>query len=131
MFIFFFKQKTAYELRISDWSSDVCSSDLALTGINFSVSAAVGLIVLAGVSVLNGLVVMTAVRERQEHGLPLVEAIREGMSEKMRAVIMTGFVPAVGFIPMAIATGTGAEVQKPLAVTVIGGLIAEIGRAHV
>ncbi|HEY9553768.1 efflux RND transporter permease subunit [Allosphingosinicella sp.] len=97
---------------------------LALTGINFSVSAAVGLIVLAGVSVLNGLVVMTAVRERQEHGLPLVEAIREGMSEKMRAVIMTGFVPAVGFIPMAIATGTGAEVQKPLAVTVIGGLIA-------
>src|SRR3546814_735244 len=104
---------------------------LALTGINFSVSAAVGLIVLAGVSVLNGLVVMTAVRERQEHGLPLVEAIREGMSEKMRAVIMTGFVPAVGFIPMAIATGTGAEVQKPLAVTVIGGLIAEIGRAHV
>jgi len=97
---------------------------LALTGINFSVSAAVGLIVLAGVSVLNGLVVMTAIRERQEHGLPLVEAIREGMTEKMRAVIMTGFVPAIGFIPMAIATGTGAEVQKPLAVTVIGGLIA-------
>ena len=97
---------------------------LVLTGINFSVSAAVGLIVLAGVSVLNGLVVMTAIRERQEHGLPLVEAIREGMAEKMRAVIMTGFVPAIGFIPMAIATGTGAEVQKPLAVTVIGGLIA-------
>ncbi|MBX9643720.1 MAG: CusA/CzcA family heavy metal efflux RND transporter, partial [Novosphingobium sp.] len=97
---------------------------LVLTGINFSVSAAVGLIVLAGVSVLNGLVVMTAIRERQEHGLPLVEAIREGMAEKMRAVIMTGFVPAIGFIPMAIATGTGAEVQKPLATTVIGGLIA-------
>ncbi|MCP9223863.1 CusA/CzcA family heavy metal efflux RND transporter [Erythrobacter sp. LQ02-29] len=97
---------------------------LALTGINFSVSAAVGLIVLAGVSVLNGLVVMTAIRERQEHGMPLIEAIREGMAEKMRAVIMTGFVPAIGFIPMAIATGTGAEVQKPLAVTVIGGLIA-------
>ncbi|GGN45704.1 cation transporter [Novosphingobium indicum] len=97
---------------------------LVLTGINFSVSAAVGLIVLAGVSVLNGLVVMTAIRERQEHGLPLIEAIREGMAEKMRAVIMTGFVPAIGFIPMAIATGTGAEVQKPLATTVIGGLIA-------
>ncbi|BBC71645.1 cation transporter [Altererythrobacter sp. B11] len=97
---------------------------LAVTGINFSVSAAVGLIVLAGVSVLNGLVVMTAIRERQEHGMPLIEAIREGMAEKMRAVIMTGFVPAIGFIPMAIATGTGAEVQKPLAVTVIGGLIA-------
>src|SRR3546814_271137 len=97
---------------------------LALTGINFSVSAAVGLIVLAGVAVLNGLVVMTAIRERQEQGLPLVEAIREGMAAKMRAVIMPGFVPAIGFIPMAIATGTGAHVQNPLAVTVLGGLIA-------
>src|SRR3546814_847575 len=97
---------------------------LALTGINFSVSAAVGFICLAGVAVLNGLVVMTAIRERLENGVPLVEAIREGMTEKMRAVIMTGFVPAIGFVPMAIATGTGAEVQKPLATTVIGGLIA-------
>ncbi|MGQ3066070.1 MAG: efflux RND transporter permease subunit, partial [Sphingopyxis sp.] len=97
---------------------------LALTGINFSVSAAVGFICLAGVAVLNGLVVMTAIRERLENDVPLVEAIREGMTEKMRAVIMTGFVPAIGFVPMAIATGTGAEVQKPLATTVIGGLIA-------
>src|SRR3546814_2988731 len=95
---------------------------LILTGINFYVSAAVGLIVLAGVSVLNGLVVMKAIRERKENGLPLIAAIREGMAEKMRAVIMTGFVPAIGFIPMAIATGTGAEVQKPL---------EKIGRAHV
>ena len=97
---------------------------LALTGINFSVSAAVGFICLAGVAVLNGLVVMTAIRERLENDVPLTEAIREGMTEKMRAVIMTGFVPAIGFVPMAIATGTGAEVQKPLATTVIGGLIA-------
>ncbi|MGD9810141.1 MAG: efflux RND transporter permease subunit [Sphingobium sp.] len=97
---------------------------LALTGINFSVSAAVGFIVLAGVAVLNGLVVMTAIRERLERGLPLAEAIREGMAEKMRAVVMTGFVPAIGFVPMALAHGTGAEVQKPLATTVIGGLIA-------
>jgi cobalt-zinc-cadmium resistance protein CzcA len=97
---------------------------LALTGINFSVSAAVGFICLAGVAVLNGLVVMTAIRERIEKGVALADAIRDGMSEKMRAVIMTGFVPAIGFVPMAIATGTGAEVQKPLATTVIGGLIA-------
>ena len=97
---------------------------LAMTGINFSVSAAVGFIVLAGVAVLNGLVVMTAIRERLENGLPLAEAIREGMAEKMRAVVMTGFVPAIGFVPMALAHGTGAEVQKPLATTVIGGLIA-------
>ncbi len=97
---------------------------LALTGINFSVSAAVGFICLAGVAVLNGLVVMTAIREKIEAGLPLTEAIRHGMAEKMRAVVMTGFVPAIGFVPMALAHGTGAEVQKPLATTVIGGLIA-------
>jgi cobalt-zinc-cadmium resistance protein CzcA len=97
---------------------------LALTGINFSVSAAVGFICLAGVAVLNGLVVMTAIRDRSEGGLPIAQAIREGMAEKMRAVIMTGFVPAIGFVPMALAHGTGAEVQKPLATVVIGGLIA-------
>src|SRR3546814_207589 len=97
---------------------------LAMTGINFSVSAAVGFICLAGVAVLNGLVVMSAIRERMENGLPLAEAIREGMAEKMRAVVMTGFVPAIGFVPMALAHGTGAEVQKPLATVVIGGLIA-------
>ncbi|MES2290938.1 MAG: CusA/CzcA family heavy metal efflux RND transporter [Pseudomonadota bacterium] len=97
---------------------------LALTGINFSVSAAVGFICLAGVAVLNGLVVMTAIREHSEAGMPISDAIRAGMTEKMRAVLMTGFVPAIGFVPMALATGTGAEVQKPLATTVIGGLIA-------
>lgn len=97
---------------------------LALTGIAFSVSAAVGFICLAGVAVLNGLVVMTAIRERIENGAPIAEAIRNGMADKMRAVVMTGFVPAIGFVPMALAHGTGAEVQKPLATTVIGGLIA-------
>jgi len=97
---------------------------LALTGIPFSVSAAVGFICLAGVAVLNGLVVMTAIRERLEAGMDLDPAIIEGCREKMRAVIMTGFVPAIGFVPMALAHGTGAEVQKPLATVVIGGLIA-------
>jgi len=84
----------------------------------------VGFICLAGVAVLNGLVVMTAIRDRSEAGLPVAQAIREGMAEKMRAVIMTGFVPAIGFVPMALAHGTGAEVQKPLATVVIGGLVA-------
>ncbi|MEO6080864.1 MAG: CusA/CzcA family heavy metal efflux RND transporter [Steroidobacteraceae bacterium] len=97
---------------------------LALTGIPFSVSAAVGFICLAGVAVLNGLVVMTAIRERLEAGLALDLSIVEGCREKMRAVVMTGFVPAIGFVPMALAHGTGAEVQKPLATVVIGGLIA-------
>lgn len=96
---------------------------LALSGINFSVSAAVGFIVLAGVAVLNGLVVMSSIRQRLAHGMALGQAIIEGAMEKVRPVVMTGLVPAIGFIPMAVASGTGAEVQKPLAMVVIGGLI--------
>lgn len=96
---------------------------LALTGITFSISAAVGFIVLAGVAVLNGLVVMTSIRQRLEDGASVVEAIYEGGMERVRPVLMTGLVPAIGFIPMALAHGTGAEVQKPLAMVVIGGLI--------
>jgi len=96
---------------------------LALTGLSFSISAAVGFIVLSGVTVLNGLVVMTGIRQRIEEGLPVDRAVREGMMERVRAVLITGVVPAIGFIPMAIATGRGAEVQKPLAIVVIAGLI--------
>ena len=96
---------------------------LFLTGMPFSISAAVGFICLAGVAVLNGLVVMTSINSRLDLGMPVDEAIREGMIEKFRAVLMTGIVPAIGFVPMAIAHGTGAEVQKPLATVVIGGLI--------
>ena len=96
---------------------------LALAGLPFSVSAAVGFIVLAGVGVLNGLVVMTAITQRIEEGLTVAQAIVEGSLERFRAVLMTGIVPAIGFVPMALATGQGAEVQKPLAIVVIGGLI--------
>ena len=96
---------------------------LLLAGFPFSVSAAVGFIVLSGVTVLNGLVVMTSINQRLDAGLPVDQAIAEGTMERVRAVLMTGIVPAIGFVPMAIATGTGAEVQKPLAVVVIGGLI--------
>ena len=96
---------------------------LFLAGLSFSISAAVGFIVLSGVTVLNGLVVMTSIRQRMEQGIPVEEAISEGMMERVRAVIITGVVPAIGFVPMAIATGRGAEVQKPLAIVVIAGLI--------
>jgi len=96
---------------------------LLLTGLPFSVSAAVGFIVLSGVTVLNGLVVMSSINQRLDAGKPVDEAIAEGTMERVRAVLMTGIVPAIGFVPMAIATGTGAEVQKPLAIVVIGGLI--------
>ncbi len=96
---------------------------LAVTGITFSISAAVGFIVLAGVAVLNGLVVMSSIRQRLDEGVPVAKAIYDGAVERFRPVLMTGLVPAIGFIPMALAHGTGAEVQKPLAMVVIGGLI--------
>ncbi len=96
---------------------------LALSGLPFSISAAVGFIVLSGVTVLNGLVVMTSIRQRIEEGMLIDEAVVAGTMERVRAVLMTGIVPAIGFVPMAIATGRGAEVQKPLAIVVIAGLI--------
>jgi len=96
---------------------------LALAGLPFSISAAVGFIVLSGVTVLNGLVVMTSVRQRMDDHMPVDEAVIGGTMERVRAVLMTGIVPAIGFVPMALATGRGAEVQKPLAIVVIGGLI--------
>jgi len=96
---------------------------LALSGLSFSISAAVGFIVLSGVTVLNGLVVMTSIGQRIESGMAVDEAVADGMMERVRAVLITGIVPAIGFVPMAIATGRGAEVQKPLAIVVIAGLI--------
>ncbi|MES2120508.1 MAG: CusA/CzcA family heavy metal efflux RND transporter [Pseudomonadota bacterium] len=96
---------------------------LFVAGFPFSISAAVGFIVLSGVTVLNGLVVMTSIRERIDAGEPIDQAIAGGMMERVRAVLMTGIVPALGFVPMALAHGRGAEVQKPLAVVVIAGLI--------
>jgi len=96
---------------------------LALRGLPFSVSAAVGFIALSGVAVLNGLVMMTAIRQRLAVGVPLEEAIADGSLARLRPVLMTALVASLGFVPMAIATGTGAEVQRPIATVVIGGLI--------
>jgi heavy metal efflux system protein len=106
---------------------------LALTGgifalwlrdMPFSISAAVGCIALSGVAVLNGLVMLIAIRQLRETGLPLDAAIETGALNRFRPVIMTALVASLGFLPMAFATGTGAEVQKPLATVVIGGLIS-------
>jgi cobalt-zinc-cadmium resistance protein CzcA len=93
-------------------------------GLPFSVSAAVGFIALSGIAVLNGLVLLTYVKQLQVDGRSLPEAIREGALTRLRPVAMTALVAALGFVPMALATGTGAEVQKPLAIVVIGGLIS-------
>jgi len=96
---------------------------LLLRGMPFSVSAAVGFIAVSGVATLNGLVLMQAMRERLQAGMPPREAAIHGASSRLRAVLTTAMVAIVGFIPMAIAHGAGAEVQKPLATVVIGGLI--------
>ena len=90
----------------------------------FSISAAVGFIALSGVAVLNGLVMLTFIKQLIERGQPRDEAILEGALTRLRPVLMTALVASLGFVPMALATGTGAEVQKPLATVVIGGLIS-------
>lgn len=96
---------------------------LLLRGMPFSVSAAVGFIAVSGVATLNGLVLMQAIRDRLQAGLPPTQAAIEGASSRLRAVLTTALVAIVGFIPMALAHGAGAEVQKPLATVVIGGLL--------
>ena len=97
---------------------------LWLRDIPLSISAAVGFIALSGVAVLNGLVMISYIRSLREDGTPLDEAIRAGALTRLRPVLMTALVASLGFIPMAIATGTGAEVQRPLATVVIGGILS-------
>jgi cobalt-zinc-cadmium resistance protein CzcA len=97
---------------------------LWLRDIPMSISAAVGFIALSGVAVLNGLVMIAYIRQLREQGMPLQDAIREGAITRLRPVLMTALVASLGFVPMAIATGTGAEVQRPLATVVIGGILS-------
>ncbi len=96
---------------------------LWLRGMPFSISAAVGLIALSGVAVLNGLVMITRINQLVKEGLEPHKAIVDGALSRFRPVLMTALVASLGFVPMAVASGAGAEVQKPLATVVIGGLI--------
>jgi cobalt-zinc-cadmium resistance protein CzcA len=96
---------------------------IALRGIPFSISAAVGFIAVSGVAVLNGLVLIASIRRRRGQGEDIGGAIFNGALERVRPVLMTALVASLGFVPMAVATGTGAEVQRPLATVVIGGLM--------
>jgi len=95
---------------------------LLLRDLPFSIPAAVGFVALAGVAVLNGVVLTSQVRARFEEGLPLADAIVHGSTHTMRAVLTTGSVAALGFLPMALATSAGAEVQRPLATVVVFGI---------
>jgi len=97
---------------------------LWLRGLPLSISAAIGFIALSGVAVLNGLVMISFVRTLREQGMGPEQAMREGAQVRLRAVLMTALVASLGFLPMALATSTGAEVQRPLATVVIGGILS-------
>jgi len=97
---------------------------LWLRGLHLNLSASVGFIALFGVAVLNGVVLLTYINQLRERGKNLRDAVHEGAEIRLRPVLMTALVAGVGFIPMAISTSAGAEVQRPLATVVIGGLIS-------
>ncbi len=97
---------------------------LLLRGIPLSISAGIGFIALSGVAVLNGLVIITFIERLRLEGKKMIDAVREGALTRLRPVLMTALVASLGFVPMAIATGSGAEVQRPLATVVIGGIVS-------
>jgi heavy metal efflux system protein len=97
---------------------------LWIRGINLNLSACVGFIALFGIAVLNGVVMVSHINSIREKGRPLEEAVRQGASDRLRPVLITALVASLGLIPMAISTSRGAEVQRPLATVVIGGLIS-------
>ena len=96
---------------------------LALRGMPFSISAGVGFIAVSGVAVMNGVVLLSHILDLRREGLEVREATERGALEKMRAMIMAPLVAALGFLPMALSTSAGAEVQRPLATVVIGGVV--------
>lgn len=96
---------------------------MLLRGYPLSISAGVGFIALCGIAVLNGVVLVSYIQERRKAGLSPADAARESARIRLRAVLMTVVTDALGFLPMAISTSAGAEVQRPLATVVIGGLV--------
>jgi cobalt-zinc-cadmium resistance protein CzcA len=97
---------------------------LLIRGLPLSISAGVGFIALSGVAVLNGVVMLTFIRQLRDEGLALDDAVRQGALSRLRPVLMTALVASLGFVPMAFNVGAGAEVQRPLATVVIGGVIS-------
>jgi len=97
---------------------------LWLRGIPLSISAAVGFIALSGIAVLNGLVMISFISSLRQRGMSLTASIEEGALTRLRPVLMTALVASLGFVPMALNTGIGSEVQRPLATVVIGGIIS-------
>ncbi len=104
------------------WTGGILA--LWLRGIPLSISAGVGFIALSGVAVLNGVVLLSFINELRREGMPLADALHEGALTRLRPVLMTALVASLGFVPMALATSAGAEVQRPLATVVIGGILS-------
>ena len=98
---------------------------LWLRDMPFTISAGVGFVAVSGVAMLNGLVMLSTIRRLVADGTPLNKAIEEGALIRLRPVLMTALVAGLGFVPMALNTGVGAEVQRPLATVVIGGVISD------
>ncbi len=96
---------------------------LGIAHLNLSISAAVGFIALFGIAVLNGVVMVSCINELRHDGLPVEEAVLEGAASRLRPVLMTALVAGFGFVPMALSSSPGAELQRPLATVVIGGLV--------
>ena len=124
--LLFFSLKTVREVLIvaSGIPLGLVGGVLALwlRGLPFTVSSAIGFVALSGVAILNGLVLVTFIKQKLEAGTPMEQAVREGCLVRLRPVLMTALVAAVGFIPMAVNVGVGGEVQRPLATVVIGGI---------
>jgi cobalt-zinc-cadmium resistance protein CzcA len=99
---------------------------LWMRGLNFSISAGVGFIALSGVAVLDGLVLVAAIRQLVEGGVEVHDAVYQASMSRLRPILMTGLVASLGFVPMAFSQGSGAEVQRPLATVVIGGLLSSM-----
>ena len=97
---------------------------LILRDLPLSISAGVGFVALSGIAVLNGIVMISFIRQLRDAGQPLAAAIREGAVTRLRPVMMTALVASLGFLPMALSIGGGAEVQRPLATVVIGGVVS-------
>ncbi|MGE0432139.1 MAG: efflux RND transporter permease subunit, partial [Planctomycetota bacterium] len=106
------------------WVGGICA--LWIRGMPFSISAAIGFIALSGVAVLDDMILVSAVRQQRKRGLPLNAAVEAAARMRLRPVMMTALVASLGFVPMAFNTGMGAEVQRPLATVVIGGVICTL-----
>jgi len=96
---------------------------LHITGINFSISAGIGFIALFGVCIQNGVILISVFKKNHDAGMHLDEAVLQGVISRVRPVVMTALMAAIGLLPAALSTGIGSETQKPLAVVVIGGLV--------